>query len=360
MALPAPERFGQHSASMQLRSMLALIGAHAAYASLLLSAHGAELLEVELVPKAQAGHGQPGLTVRANGRIDVVRLEVRRSLDGRVLKQKAGPLGAGEGHTFALPLERPGEARFIGRLEVEAKSERGAMPIDVTARLLAPLTLEVDRAEVHLGRQTLRLKASRPLEKVHISVLSDTGDPLGETEAPVEVDEDGWVFLHWEQAPGRVLRISVRGMDADGFFGGVDLYPWRVDIPHEDIEFASGQVVIRPGETPKLEASLAELKAALAKYGRLAKGITLYIAGHTDTVGDAASNQALSERRARAIGAWFRKRGIPVPIRYAGLGESRLLVLTPDEKDEPKNRRAEYIVAIDPPQVGGVSRWRSL
>ena len=103
------------------------------------------------------------------------------------------------------------------------------------------------------------------------------------------------------------------------------------------------------------------MQSALQKYGELAEGVTLFVAGHTDTVGDAAANQVLSARRARAIARWFRSHGVKGAIRFAGFGESHLWVQTPDDADEPRNRRAEYIVAVDAPRIGGAEvAWKSL
>ena len=82
-----------------------------------------------------------------------------------------------------------------------------------------------------------------------------------------------------------------------------------------------------------------------------------------DTVGDAASNQGLSERRARAIAAWFRQRGFRGAVWYQGFGEGVLAVGTPDETDEPANRRAIYVLAADKPPVSDVlprQAWKRL
>jgi outer membrane protein OmpA-like peptidoglycan-associated protein len=156
-----------------------------------------------------------------------------------------------------------------------------------------------------------------------------------------------------------VLKISVKGIDQSGFFGGVDLFPWRVDIPHEEVNFRSGSFDVDPPEASKLEASYKLIDDAIKKYGKLAT-IKLFVAGHTDTVGDNASNKTLSNNRARALGRWFRKRGVKIPIEYAGFGEDTLLVETPDETDQVKNRRAEYIVAVDPPRMKGPGRFAPL
>ena len=77
--------------------------------------------------------------------------------------------------------------------------------------------------------------------------------------------------------------------------------------------------------------------------------IKLYLAGYTDTVGDGGGNQALSERRARSIAAWFRNRGFSGEIAFQGFGERGQAVQTGEGVDEARNRRAVYILAASPP-----------
>ena len=86
--------------------------------------------------------------------------------------------------------------------------------------------------------------------------------------------------------------------------------------------------------------------------------VKLFIAGYTDTVGTPADNRKLSLERARAIAAWFRDRGLPLPIEYAGFGEEVLRVKTPDETDNAANRRADYIVGFRGAD-GGARRARA-
>jgi outer membrane protein OmpA-like peptidoglycan-associated protein len=161
---------------------------------------------------------------------------------------------------------------------------------------------------------------------------------------------------------GNPLKIHIQVSDADGFYAGLDLFPWRVDIPHEEVGFASGSSAIPAEEAHKLEASLAPIQGAVQRAGRFAE-IKLYVAGHTDTVGGTDSNQQLSEARARAIAEWFRAHGVRVPIYYVGYGETALAVQTADETAEPRNRRAEYIVAITDPAIAhaaAAAKWKRL
>ena len=78
--------------------------------------------------------------------------------------------------------------------------------------------------------------------------------------------------------------------------------------------------------------------------GRSIAGATSSI-GHTDTVGDTVDNDRLSAQRAERMKGHLVEIGIPAErIRVAGRGERESLISTPDNVDEPRNRRVEIIV----------------
>jgi OmpA-OmpF porin, OOP family len=69
------------------------------------------------------------------------------------------------------------------------------------------------------------------------------------------------------------------------------------------------------------------------------------VIGHTDAVGSIQFNDKLSLQRASSARQLLIARGIPpVSISIAGRGERELLVATPDNVDEPRNRRVEINV----------------
>jgi OmpA-OmpF porin, OOP family len=69
------------------------------------------------------------------------------------------------------------------------------------------------------------------------------------------------------------------------------------------------------------------------------------VTGHTDTVGSAKYNQALSERRAAEVKQQLITDGVPdTEIATSGVGKSGLLVPTADGVREPQNRRAEIVL----------------
>ena len=105
------------------------------------------------------------------------------------------------------------------------------------------------------------------------------------------------------------------------------------------VNFATGSATL----TPQAEAALVSLGRALSS-AELSP-YRFRIEGHTDTVGDDRVNMALSQRRAEAVRDFLGKRfGIAGNRLVAvGLGESQLLVGTPDRTPEPGNRRVQVV-----------------
>jgi outer membrane protein OmpA-like peptidoglycan-associated protein len=105
------------------------------------------------------------------------------------------------------------------------------------------------------------------------------------------------------------------------------------------VTFATGSATL----TPEAERVVAALAQALASPELVA--FRFRVEGHTDTVGARALNQALSERRAASVrDALVQRHGIaPRRLEAIGLGEQQLLVVTPDDTAEPRNRRVQIL-----------------
>lgn len=95
--------------------------------------------------------------------------------------------------------------------------------------------------------------------------------------------------------------------------------------------------------TPQAEALVGSLARALGSADLAA--YRFRIEGHTDTVGATAMNQALSERRAATVrDVLVARYGLaPARLEAVGLGETQLLVPTPDGRAEARNRRVQVI-----------------
>lgn len=213
------------------------------------------------------------------------------------------------------------------------------------------LALNVDRARVDLEGHKLEVKLTRAACKVELKVVGESGKILAEEVQAFNGAAPGTTLsVSWSPASKEpVLRIEVWGHDTDGSFIGVALSPWSVALAHEEVNFETDSDAIRPSEAPKLEASLGEINKILDKVQD--KKPSLFIKGHTDTVGPPEHNLELSRRRARSIAAWLRGHGLKIPIAYEGFGEFTPLVKTPDETAEPRNRRIDYFLSFDPPAL---------
>jgi OmpA-OmpF porin, OOP family len=105
------------------------------------------------------------------------------------------------------------------------------------------------------------------------------------------------------------------------------------------VNFATGSAEL----TPDAIRTLDELGRALAS--KDLAGYRFRIEGHTDTVGTRDHNQSLSERRAEAVVDYVAKKyGVdPSRLQAVGVGENGLLVATPPQTPEPRNRRVQVI-----------------
>jgi outer membrane protein OmpA-like peptidoglycan-associated protein len=217
-----------------------------------------------------------------------------------------------------------------------------------------PLKVDLDKARVDLAARKLEVRMNHAPGHVEVKIFGATGSaPLVDHDQDFSGHAAGEVLtVSWPDPGTDVGRIDVRAFDAEGLWVGLALIPWSVYIPHEEVNFATDSAVVTASEAPKLEASLKLITEALATHRELGP-IKLFIAGHTDTVGDPGYNLKLSQRRAQSIASWFRKRGLKIPLFFDGSGEQGLAVATPDETDEPRNRRVDYILGVEEPARPG-------
>jgi outer membrane protein OmpA-like peptidoglycan-associated protein len=223
------------------------------------------------------------------------------------------------------------------------------------------LELRIDPADVDLERGQLTARLSRPAAKLSVKVLALSGAVLAEVEQAFDGAAAGTpLTLRWTPPAEAVARIEVFGHDTDGYYKGIAITPWSFEVPHEDVTFATESADIAESEQKKLAASLRLIEKQLPLARRLGD-VTLYILAHTDTVGKSEYNLRLSTRRALSIARWFRKHGLRLAIAYDGVGESMPKVKTADEVDEPRNRRVDYMLGVEPPRFkrsGATPSWK--
>lgn len=124
-----------------------------------------------------------------------------------------------------------------------------------------------------------------------------------------------------------------------------------------DVSFDTGSAQLSSAAA----TTFAKIASTLASYDKT----VIHVVGHTDTVGSAGFNQALSDQRAAAVGSYLASQGLPAArIREEGRGERELLVRTADNVAEPRNRRVDIVIKAvvegneqsawtPPPYLGG-------
>jgi outer membrane protein OmpA-like peptidoglycan-associated protein len=225
------------------------------------------------------------------------------------------------------------------------------------------LAMTMGPDDVDLAGRRLAARATNPIRRLDLEIVGPAGRLLHrehvDFDPPVAPGEPA--AITWDAVDGEIVQMKVKVTDVADFWAGMQVSPFSVDIPHEEVEFESGSAEIRASEVPKLEKTLTAIGSALQKYRDL-PGLQLYVGGYTDTVGDAASNRALSKARATAIGRWFAGRGLRLGLLVQGFGEDVLAVTTADETAEARNRRAVYILSTYAPTGRDVptSAWTRL
>lgn len=140
------------------------------------------------------------------------------------------------------------------------------------------------------------------------------GAPLDGSSAPAPVDE---AKLKKDFADA----MAARPLPAD----------------HFQLYFESGGAVL----TADSGAMLPKIVEAASKR----PAVDISVIGHTDTVGKADQNEALALKRANTVAELLKAKGLKAhALTVESHGERNLLVKTPDETAEPRNRRVEISI----------------
>ena len=305
---------------------------------------------------------KPILELTAAVPVTDVRVELDRDTGPHVTLHP-GKLGKGQVVSLAIGDGAAGAASYKGT--ISASITGGAAwsnPLSFDTVVLAPIKVTYDAEHLDLDQHQLQFQVSRAIAQADVVVFGEDGKELGKGSASFASPTTplAWLAVTWTQsASTRVATMKLRVAATDGMATNVELVPWSVAIDHEDVNFDTDSAAIDPGETAKLDASLVKIAETVKRVSFVK--MQLYVAGHTDTVGPNDKNKKLSNLRALAIARYFRKKGLAIPIAFAGYGEEVPRVKTPDDTDERANRRADYVLAPAgglPPFKGAYAKAR--
>ena len=104
------------------------------------------------------------------------------------------------------------------------------------------------------------------------------------------------------------------------------------------ISFETGKAVLKPGAQLTL--------AKLAGIAQVFPDINMRIEGYTDSTGSAATNQKLSEDRAKAVYDFLKEQGVAeTRLAFQGLGPASPVADNATADGRAKNRRVEIVAA---------------
>jgi outer membrane protein OmpA-like peptidoglycan-associated protein len=309
-----------------------------------------------------SGRDMPGVVIRPKEAVRSLTIRLTRD-DGRRSTLRAAGVAAGTKRSLAVRQE-VGKHGYRGKFNVTwGSGDTSEFELAFELTRVGKLKLFIKAEDVDLDARVLRFKISNPAERAELHFVGQDGKTIKTLTKKFDGAPGGTTLeLSWPPLSGDLLYLQFKVYDIAGFWTGKRVDPFWIDIPHDDVEFESGKWEIRKREELKLSATMTLIREALRKHGTLLQ-LKLFIAGYTDTVGSHASNQTLSNNRARAIAQWYRQHGLRIPIYFQGFGEEVLAKPTPDETDEPANRRAAYILSSQQPKTNAAiprSRWRAL
>ncbi|MFO0654059.1 MAG: hypothetical protein U0787_03170 [Polyangia bacterium] len=208
-------------------------------------------------------------------------------------KYQAKKLSAGQKMSFGLGSGKPGATHWEGMISAKVGGAPWKQPVTFDTVLTRTIQIGYDKNYVspHLNveKRFVELTLSSPAGHAEIEVFSDEGIKMGEGKASFAGEPAGtWLRIPWEgtsAAPNEsvVLRLSVKLFDKDGASGQhINLYPWSVSVPHEDVNFETNSWEVRDSEKLKLDESCCRISAVLdrvektlLKMGRTRRGAGL-------------------------------------------------------------------------------------
>ncbi len=188
-----------------------------------------------------------------------------------------------------------------------------------------PLKADTDGDGLKDGEEVNKYKTNPLKGDTDGDGLSDSEEVLKYKTDPNKKDTDG----------GSVDDFTEVKRGTDPLNADDDIVKMDVPIVLEGITFATGKADI----TPESEGTLQQALRTLNTYSE----ISVEISGHTDDVGNARSNQVLSEKRANAVRDWLISKGVDGSrITAVGYGEDKPIVPNDSKENRQKNRRIEF------------------
>ena len=166
------------------------------------------------------------------------------------------------------------------------------------------------------------------LRDVELVINGENSLASSEPMTTASSNEDEQVKHSILQAEQALAKIKADQVNASDIASALNL---------QIINFATASADI-----PMLNQTVLDAAAGLLKQ---APHVLLTVEGHTDTVGDAAANKTLSERRAKAVVNYLVRQGVdPKQLEAVGFGQEQPVADNATAEGKFRNRRIEFEV----------------
>ena len=167
---------------------------------------------------------------------------------------------------------------------------------------------------------------SHPAGKVKIEVFAESRRELADEEQDFTGRPAGTpLIVTWTPSSDAPVATH-RGHTPTtrrGSWVGVEIAPWFVPIPHEDVNFKTGSADIDDRRDAQARGRLHQARGGARQGRRHTAACTRASRSSSPATPTpsvrAAHNLKLSQDRARSIASWFRKRGVKLPDLVRGL-----------------------------------------
>ena len=187
---------------------------------------------------------------------------------------------------------------------------------------------------------------------------SSAAEPAPEPAPPGDADGDG-VTDDKDRCPNTPAgaKVDANGCeldnDGDGVVDSKDACPGTpagVKVDSQGCEIKAKAIslsgILFHTDSDELRSQSIAVLNATADTLNANPGVKVEIAGHTDSQGEAAYNQGLSQRRANAVRSYLTSRGVDASrLSAAGYGETQPVADNSTSEGRAQNRRVELRIA---------------
>ena len=261
---------------------------------------------------------------RASTQVQIDAMQARLDQNRLALEQQLEVVRAQRDSADARLEERLAELQREHEATLQALQER-----------IAAGDVRVSQERLALGQQLDVVRGQRDQ-----ALAEDAGDALPQAaDGQEEVAEQA---ADTERSTPRTALLDEQAADLGGRVTEEGIV---VDLGGDELQFQSGSAALPQRELPTLDRTADLLKSR--------PELTARIEGHTDSLGSAQINQALSQQRAEAVMQALVERGVAASrLTAVGQGAEKPIADNATTQGRSENRRVEiYVIAGE--QVAG-------